>query len=436
MSGTRICASVPPPHAVTAINGQAITYSANGNMVTGRGRTLDWDAENRPSRITASDGRKVYFVYGPDGSRIRKNVESAAGVWESGAVYMGAEVEWSFRPELNAYALTKHVLPEAKRVGWGASAQSSFLHRDHLKSVRQITNASGVVQKRSTFRAFGAQGLESGTHKEEKGYIGERADPETGLLYLNARYFDPAIGRFISPDWWDPQKEGVGTNHYAYSDNDPVNKSDPNGHAASDPGAEAMGGKDGIRDPAGGGLLDGGKVAGAGAVFGTAGRAAVAAGVTGGRLGSAVPGLGPRAAGIVDFSERAARGTVNIGKAIRDAIMGNVANAPAGDEAPSDSKASAPKDNEQTTPPDPEPEGGKRSNSKREARERAQQERREREMAEDPQSRPNTKQNREFRDATRGLTRDQRNAVHEDLHREPAKDFHGIRQRAKDLFGD
>jgi RHS repeat-associated protein len=213
-------------------------------MVTGRGRTLDWDAENRPSRITASDGRKVYFVYGPDGSRIRKNVESAAGVWQSGATYMGPELEWSFRPELNAYALTKHVLPEAKRVGWGASAQSSFLHRDHLKSVRQITNASGVVQKRSTFRAFGAQGLESGTHKEEKGYIGERADPETGLLYLNARYFDPAIGRFISPDWWDPQKEGVGTNRYAYSDNDPVNKSDPNGHAASDPGAESFADRD------------------------------------------------------------------------------------------------------------------------------------------------------------------------------------------------
>lgn len=38
--------------------------------------------------------------------------------------------------------------------------------------------------------------------------------------------------------------------------------------------------------------------------------------------------------------------------------MGNVANAPAGDEAPSDSKASAPKDNEQTTPPDPEESKG------------------------------------------------------------------------------
>ena len=59
---------------------------------------------------------------------------------------------------------------------------------------------------------------------------GEAHDAETGLLYLHARYYDPAIGRFISPDWWDPNKPGVGTNRYAYSDNDPINKSDPNGH--------------------------------------------------------------------------------------------------------------------------------------------------------------------------------------------------------------
>ncbi|QZO05207.1 hypothetical protein K4831_06725 [Agrobacterium vitis] len=39
-----------------------------------------------------------------------------------------------------------------------------------------------------------------------------------------------ANARYISPDNWDPTKEGVGTNRYAYAGNDPVNKSDPNGH--------------------------------------------------------------------------------------------------------------------------------------------------------------------------------------------------------------
>ncbi len=65
---------------------------------------------------------------------------------------------------------------------------------------------------------------------EEHSFIGERFDASTGLLYLNARYYDPALGRFMQPDWWEVRQTGVGTNRYAYSFNDPVNLSDPNGH--------------------------------------------------------------------------------------------------------------------------------------------------------------------------------------------------------------
>ncbi|MDX6752501.1 RHS repeat-associated core domain-containing protein [Geminicoccaceae bacterium 1502E] len=77
--------------------------------------------------------------------------------------------------------------------------------------------------------------------------MGERDDPDTGLLYLNARYMDPLLGRFIQPDWWDPTEEGVGTNRYAYADNDPVNRSDPSGHALSEEGSY-----DGVVDGYGG----------------------------------------------------------------------------------------------------------------------------------------------------------------------------------------
>lgn len=49
-------------------------------------------------------------------------------------------------------------------------------------------------------------------------------------MYLNARYYDPALGRFIQPDWWGMRQEGVGTNRYSYSLNAPVNLGDKNGH--------------------------------------------------------------------------------------------------------------------------------------------------------------------------------------------------------------
>ncbi|MBK8458223.1 MAG: hypothetical protein IPL47_14905 [Phyllobacteriaceae bacterium] len=48
---------------------------------------------------------------------------------------------------------------------------------------------------------------------------------------------DFRIGRFVSPDDWDPILPGVGTNRYAYAENDPVNKADNNGHAPNKAGA-------------------------------------------------------------------------------------------------------------------------------------------------------------------------------------------------------
>ncbi|MBD9597790.1 hypothetical protein IB270_33745 [Ensifer sp. ENS05] len=49
-----------------------------------------------------------------------------------------------------------------------------------------------------------------------------------------------ANARFISPDTLDPTIEGVGTNRYAYSENDPINKSDPNGHTAAAVGGRGL----------------------------------------------------------------------------------------------------------------------------------------------------------------------------------------------------
>ena len=87
---------------------------------------------------------------------------------------------------------------------------------------------TGTMVEQTGYPAYGER-LNSG-FQTQKGFIGERHDPETGLIYLNARYMDPIFGRFISPDDWDPIMEGVGTNRYAYAGNDPVNKADNNGH--------------------------------------------------------------------------------------------------------------------------------------------------------------------------------------------------------------
>ncbi len=208
------------PHAVTGISGgplgtQAFTYDANGSMTNQGGDTRTYDGENR--LVTAVDGATTTtFVYGPDGARLKK---TAGGVT---TLYFGDDLEVipGASPQY-----TKYLPGDAKRVGLSTT---TWLHRDHLQSVRAITNAVGGILDRANYRPFGEQ-LGFATAVESKGYIGERHDDETGLMYLHARYYDPVLARFVQADPMDPTGAGVGVNRYAYAGNSPILFLDPFG---------------------------------------------------------------------------------------------------------------------------------------------------------------------------------------------------------------
>jgi RHS repeat-associated protein len=68
----------------------------------------------------------------------------------------------------------------------------------------------------------------TGDDSEGRGYTGQYKD-ENGLLYLHARFYDPTIGRFISPDPMISSARPIGVNRYAYAFNDPVNNTDIDG---------------------------------------------------------------------------------------------------------------------------------------------------------------------------------------------------------------
>lgn len=73
--------------------------------------------------------------------------------------------------------------------------------------------------------------LAAESHVESRGWIDQRQDVETGLTYLHARHYDPALGVFVSPDTLNPVEPGVGVNRFAYSMDDPINASDRSGNA-------------------------------------------------------------------------------------------------------------------------------------------------------------------------------------------------------------
>ena len=101
---------------------------------------------------------------------------------------------------------------------------------DHAGSVLGLTGVATTQALR--FDAFGAP--EETPSLDDPflwmGFTGEEADPVTGLIYLRDRYYDPRIGRFISPDSATPDPlQPESWNSYVYCENDPVNFIDPTG---------------------------------------------------------------------------------------------------------------------------------------------------------------------------------------------------------------
>ena len=136
---------------------------------------------------------------------------------------------------------TKHIFTNgtdaATVQGTGADAKVYYNHVDTLNSSSIITDSTGAVSETIDYFPFGAIRIDqkTGTFNEQRKYIGQEFDAETGLNYLNARYYNTTTGRFISQDpmFWsfdkdyliDPQQ----WNAYSYARNNPIVGSDPSG---------------------------------------------------------------------------------------------------------------------------------------------------------------------------------------------------------------
>jgi len=81
------------------------------------------------------------------------------------------------------------------------------LHGDHLGSISLTTRGSAETASRTYF-AYGAERSASGHLRTDHTFTGQKSDT-TGLMYYNARYYDPTLGTFISPDSIVPNPASV-----------------------------------------------------------------------------------------------------------------------------------------------------------------------------------------------------------------------------------
>jgi len=105
-----------------------------------------------------------------------------------------------------------------------------YLHGDHLGSVSLITNGAGAIVAQQLYAPYGVPRWISGTLPTDVGFTGQRADA-TGLMFYNARYYSPQLGRFVSADTIIPNPIHPQLfNRYSYAGNNPVLYNDPDGH--------------------------------------------------------------------------------------------------------------------------------------------------------------------------------------------------------------
>lgn len=114
---------------------------------------------------------------------------------------------------------------------WPAAARAetiTYYYTNQQGTPLASADASGNVISVMDYRPYGAQAL--GTASAGPGYTGHVNDPDSGLVYMQARYFDPAIGRFGSPDAIAVKPADLtGFSRFSYANDNPVSHIDPDG---------------------------------------------------------------------------------------------------------------------------------------------------------------------------------------------------------------
>ncbi|GEM_PF-836282 len=219
-------------------------YDANGNLTSDGVFNYTYNYNNLLAAATnIASGATITYTYDPAGQRLTQTDGTTTTVYVSkyyNYTYLNSD---KTKTPTN---IVKHIFAGSQDIatiqGSGASAKVYYATTDSLNSSTVMTDSTGAIAETMDYYPFGEMRLDTkpagSTLNEQRKYIGQEYDADTGLNYLNARYYNATLARFISQDpmFWsfdanwlaDPQNQ----NAYAYARNNPITLSDPSGKYA------------------------------------------------------------------------------------------------------------------------------------------------------------------------------------------------------------
>jgi RHS repeat-associated protein len=217
---------------LTTYNGFNLTYDADGNMVKRAGTntdSLDWDDFGQLKSVIRGGSTIASFDYDGFGRRVRQTAGGATiqYVWDGDQIILEADASGTTTQAYTYYPGTDRL--HSVTVG-GATYYASV--EPATGDVNGLIKAVGdTVKAQYNYTPWGGfdtpdQPTINGVRVNSFRWKGLPYDSTTGLYYMRARYYDPALRRFISED---PVGLQGGINKYAFARGDAINRSDPSG---------------------------------------------------------------------------------------------------------------------------------------------------------------------------------------------------------------
>ncbi|MBF6025163.1 hypothetical protein IU514_14110 [Lysobacter niastensis] len=202
-----------------------LDYDAQGNLARKNGQTYAFDYGNR-LRDAAGIESYRYDGYGRRVQIERTDVSQVLSYYsQSGQLLVQHD---SRKPgSTEHYYLAGSLVASADTGQYGEAWEARYQHTDALGSPVAVTDKAGNIIERTNYEPYGAS---IGKAIDGIGYTGHVMDAATGLTYMQQRYYDPQVGRFLSVDPVTAYDGGWRHfNRFAYAYNNPYAFTDPDG---------------------------------------------------------------------------------------------------------------------------------------------------------------------------------------------------------------